>query len=161
MTDPREQLRHDPETEGETPSVDLGACVTGLVNAVSKGMAEEVEPYGLSPIEFSLLKACRAAGECTATELAAVLPVDASRVSRLVTRLVDRGLLVRRRLRNDRRIVMLRLSGQGDELTALLNGRIRQYDSRLTEDIGEEEMSVFESVTLKILANYSTMQSSQ
>ena len=161
MTDPREQFPVKPESEGQASHVDLGACVTSLASVIVKGMAEVVEPHGLTPMEFSLLRACMSAGECTATELAAVLPVDASRISRLVTRLVDRDLLIRRRLRDDRRIVMLRLSDQGTELTNLLDGRIREYDARLTENIGMEEMSVFESVTLKILANHEAMLSSQ
>ena len=90
-------------------------------------------------------------GELTATELARVLPVDASRISRLVTRMVDRKLLIRRRLRHDRRVVMLRLSEDGNELTAELRRRVQAYYSTITENVSDEEMRVFRSTVFKML----------
>ena len=66
--------------------------------------------------------------------------------------------MIRRRLRNDRRIVMLRLSEQGRELTSLLDRRLAAYDARLIENIGEEELITFRSVILKILANQTAIE---
>ena len=137
--------------------MDLGKCVTGLVNVVAKGTADELDSYDLSPVDFSLLRLCLERGECTATELADELPVDASRISRMVTRMVDKDLLIRRRLRDDRRVVMLRLSPLGNELVRRLLERIQGFYGQLTDNIGDEDMGVFTSVTLKILANYDAM----
>ena len=100
-------------------------------------------------------------GDCTATDLARVLPIDASRISRIVARLVDMDLLVRRRLRSDRRIVMLQLSPEGRELTSNLYRRIREHEARLTDGISEEELSALASITAKILANHAAMESPQ
>ena len=141
--------------------MDLGGYATGLLNAVAKGMSDELRPYDLSPLEFSLLRACAEKRESTATELAVSLPVDASRVSRVVTRLVDKGLLVRRRLRSDRRIVMLRLSAEGDALTSRLHQRLLAYDAKLLANIPEEETRVFAAVISKVIANYESMQPPQ
>ena len=123
-------------------------------------MAEEVDPYGPSAVEFSLLKSCMGKGESTATELAEVLPVDASRVSRLVTSLVGKDLLVRRRLPEDRRVVMLSLSEMGKELVSTLNGYIQTRIAELVEGIADEDVSMFESVTRRILANHDSMKAS-
>jgi len=125
-----------------------------------RGMAEEADRYGLSAAQFSLLKSCLARGECTATDLVGLLPVDASRISRLVTSLVEKDLLVRRRLRNDRRVVMLRLSDKGKELTAEVARHIDSRNAGLVEDIAEEDLSVFESVILRMLANHEAARSS-
>ena len=130
------------------------------MSTVMRGIAEEVDRYGLSAAQFSLLKSCMARGECTATDLVGLLPVDASRISRLVTSLVEKNLLVRRRLRNDRRVVMLRLSDKGKELTAKLARHIDARNAGFVENIAEEDLRVFESVTLKILANHEAAQSS-
>lgn len=157
MTHP--QSRDDPDRTSEDPPADLEACVAGLVNAVDKGMAVEVAPYGLTSLEFSLLRHCLEE-ECTATHLAQILPVDGSRVSRLVTGLVEKGLVRRRRLRSDRRMVMLRLSDEGRELTSRIVESLKSYDALLTEGIGEEEMRVFVSVASRIIANHSAMQQS-
>ena len=143
------------------PLENLGVCVAGLVNAVDKGMAEETTPYDLSPLEFNLLRICMERGEHTATQLAEVLPVDASRISRVVTRLVNMGLLRRRRLRNDRRIVMLRLTERGNELTAQIDQRVQIYDAKLIEGVSEEEIRIFVSTTSKIMANYAALRQSQ
>ncbi|MDE2756832.1 MAG: MarR family transcriptional regulator [Acidobacteriota bacterium] len=133
--------------------------VADLVNAVEKGLAEEVAPHGLALQEFNLLRACyELARECTATELARLLPVDPARISRIVNTLVDNGLLRRRRTREDRRVVMLRLSEEGRELTSRILRDIRRYDAKLTEGVGADEMQVFLSVTAKIIANHAAMQ---
>ncbi len=144
----------------DKPSVNLGECVAGLINAVDKGMADEVAPYNLIPLEFGILRICLQRGECTATQLAEVLPTDASRISRMVTRLVNIGLLRRRRLRNDRRVVMLRLTEKGNELTFQVDQRVKTYDAKLVEGISDEEMQVFASITFRIISNYATLRRS-
>ena len=62
-----------------------------------------------------------------------MLPVDASRVSRIVTAVVDRGLLVRRRLPEDRRVVMLHLSEEGRDLTLRALGSMDAFVARLLD----------------------------
>lgn len=156
---PDAQRDNDPVGHTDEPPADLEECVAGLVNAVDKGMATEVAPYGLTPLEYSLLRHCLEE-ECTATHLAQVLPVDGSRVSRLVTGLVDKGLVRRRRLRSDRRVVMLRLSDEGRELTLRIMERMRGYDAMLTEGIDDEDLRVFASVSSRIVANHAAMQRS-
>ena len=139
-------------------SADLESCVAGLVNAVDKGIAAEVAPYDFTSLEFSLLRTCMETGECTATYLAQLLPVDPARISRVVTRLVDRGMLVRRRLRSDRRVVMLSLSDEGTEVASRILRRVHEYGDQLTTGISEEDMRIFADVTSQILANHAAMQ---
>ena len=147
------------QPRGSRPrSTDLEACVAGLVNAVDKGIAAEVTPYDFTSLEFSLLRTCMETGECTATYLAQLLPVDPARISRTVTRLVDRGMLVRRRLWSDRRVVMLRLSEDGNEVTSRVLRRVHEYGDQLTAGISEEELHVFADVTSRILANHVGIQ---
>ena len=142
----------------EGPPVDLGAYVADLVNAVDKGMADEVAPYDLSTLEFSLLRFCMERVECTATQVGEILPSDAPRISRMVSRLVDMGLLTRRRLRSDRRVIMLRLTEQGEELTSQLVRRVRVYEARLIENVSEEELRAFAAIASKIIANHTSLK---
>ena len=138
-------------------AADVGTYMMELLNAFEKGVAEETAVYDMTPVEFNLLRICLEEGECTATQLARMLPVDASRISRIVARLVDDGLLIRRRLRNDRRIVMLRLSEEGIELTSQMHLRVQAFDDKLTEGINETDMRTFASVAAKMLDNYSAI----
>ena len=121
-------------------------------------MAEEVEPYDLTHVEFSLLRACMKRQECTATELARLLPVDASRISRIVNTLVNLGLLRRRRLRSDRRTVMLNLTDEGRDLTIRLHERMQEYYVKLVEGISAEDLRILESATSTILSNYAAIR---
>ena len=158
MTDP--SSADDPNRRGDDLSATLGAEITDLFNALDKAMTQEVTPHGLTTLEYDLLWYCLE-GERTATELAQFLPVDGSRVSRLVTGLVDRSLLRRRRLRSDRRIVMLSLTDAGRETTSGIFENMRRYYAMLTEDIGAEEMRVFASVTARIVAKHAAVQRSE
>ena len=126
---------------------------------IYKGIAAEVAPYGISPIDVQVMMICLERRECTVTQLARLLPVDASRVSRLVTGLVDRGLLRRRRLRNDRRVVMLRLSPDGKRLTSELARKMRQYYAKVTDGFSERDMGRFAEIAMGIIANYEAMES--
>ena len=154
----REGSRHN---EAWTPSADLGECVAGLVNVVARGMADLVAPHGLIPLEFALLRLFLRQEEWTTTRLAQVLPVKVSRISRIVTKLVDRGLMRRRRPVNDRRVVFLTLTDEGRALTGELHRRVSEYEARLSEGVSEEEMEVLASAASKILANYSALSQPQ
>ena len=145
-------------TETETPAIDLGAHVTDLGIAVTRGISDILAPYGLFPVDFSLLRACQRMGECTATQLAEVVPTDPSRISRVVTKLVDLGLLIRRRLQDDRRMVMLRLTDEGTDLTSQLYGHTQAYYAALMEGIAAEDLRAFTSTTSRIKENYHRLE---
>lgn len=151
-----------PDRRAEFLQTDLRGSIDGLLNAFYQGTSKEAARYDLTAHEFNLLSAClRRKEECTATELARVLPVDASRISRIVTILVNRGLLKRRRLPSDRRVVMLSLSEEGVELTTRILRRIHRNSARLMEGIDEDEIHVFTSVVSRIVTNHDAIQSSE
>ena len=127
--------------------------VSKLVNAVDKGLAAELAKYDMVPLEFLLLRSCREMGECTATQLGGLLPMDPSRISRLVTRLVNLGYLRRRRLANDRRVVMLRLTPQGQAVLEQVGEVIGHYIEALIVGIRPSEMNSFLSTASRIAAN--------
>ena len=155
-------LTGSPETPGSpTPAAgwfDLGAHVSDLANALQKGAEQAAEPHGLIPAEVMLLAACGRLEECTASQLAPLLPVDASRVSRLVNGLVERGLLRRRRIRSDRRLVMLRLSPEGHEVTTAVAANLDAYYARLVEGLSEGQMRAFAETAQAIAANFEEMR---
>ena len=142
------------ETRDRTPPSDLGTCVTGLVNALARGMAQIVAAHGLTHIDFALLRLFLEVDEWTTTGLAEVLPLAPSGISRSVTKLVDKGLIRRRRLLSDRRVVILTLTDQGLALVQELHRRVQAYDSTLCEGVSDEEMAAFASVSSRVMANY-------
>ena len=112
-----------------------------LVNTVSRGVNRAAAAFNLTPLEFALIRLFLVDLEWTATELAHMLSVNASVMSRAVTKLVDRGVLHRRRPRKDRRVVLLKLTEEGVALGLELHERAHSLyvDSGLYNDLIEVE----------------------
>ena len=132
--------------------------MTGLANAVARGTVVLMVPNGLIPLDFALLRLFLEREEWTTTQLAEALPVNVSRVSRVVTKMVGMGLMRRRRRRSDRRVVALALTEEGKALALELHRRVQAYDARLSVGVHEEELAVFASVLSKVMANYTALQ---
>ena len=158
MTGPPEQTQRNPDP-GAGLQPDLGRFVSTLAQAVDRGITREMASHDLLPMDVHLLVICQDKGECTATELAQLLPVDAARISRLVNGLVERGLILRRRPRTDRRVVMLRLSPEGEMLTAEVSRRMQEFYAGLTRGLNEQELQAFADAALHIIANHEAMAS--
>ena len=147
---------HDRRT-GEL-SARLGIDIFDIFNALDKALVQRAAPYGITNSEYALIWHCLE-GERTATQLAQVLPMDGSRISRVVTDLVEKGLLRRRRTREDRRIVMLSLTNKGLELASQIFQNMKRHYAAITEGISEEDLRTFMSVKSRILAKYASMES--
>lgn len=143
----------------EDPPADLNDAVAALVNAVRTAAKSVLDRHGLTLVEFSLLRYC-SVEQRTATELAQLLPIDGSRVSRVVAGLADRGLLRRRRLRSDRRIVMLTPSDEGLEVVSGIGEALRDLNITLTRGVSGDEMRVFLEVASRIVANHAELRGS-
>ncbi len=112
-------------------------------------------------MDYALLRLFLRREQWTATQIAEMLPVKTSRVSRLVSKLADMGLMRRRRHRNDRRVVFLTLTCEGETLTQDLFQKIESYEATLLEGVSDKEMSAFASTTSIVLANYGRLMSEE
>ena len=144
-----------PETSnGES----LEEHVASLLAAVERGMAEVLAPYDLIALEFKMLKHCLRNEECTATQLADVLPTDPARISRLVNGLVEKRFLSRRRLTSDRRIVMLSLTEEGRQRTLESDGAIQEFFDALSQGLTVEALGAFVSIAVTMTTNYNALK---
>ena len=157
MTNVRDNSDDNQPGGAQMPLHSLGQCAAALLNAVAKGVNRELASHGLTSMEFAMIRLFLTDKEWTATELAQVLPVEVSAISRMVSKLVDRGLLSRRRPRSDRRVVLLRLTDRGREVGLELHESVHAYEDRLIEGIHPQELETFHSVIGKIMANSSAI----
>ena len=144
----------------ETPLHSIGQHAKALVNAVARGLDREAAAYDLTPTEFAAVRLFLIDLEWTATELSEMLSVDASSMSRAVSRLVDRGVLRRRRPREDRRLVFLKLTEEGVALGLELHKRAHSHEGRLTRGISPEDLEVFLATIRRIVANHAALKES-
>ncbi|HLO36652.1 MAG TPA: MarR family transcriptional regulator [Candidatus Deferrimicrobium sp.] len=93
---------------------------------------------GISMTHLHILWVLDHHGDLTMGRLAELLDVSLSNASGLIDRMEERGLVERVRVPNDRRVVLVRSSAEGnrirDEIEALKQDRIRSILGRLGPD---------------------------
>jgi DNA-binding MarR family transcriptional regulator len=95
-------------------------------------------------------------GRCsTAGELARGYGIDASTVTRLLDRVEKRGLLLRKRSSDDRRIVRLELTRTGRELADRMPEIFVSVLERAVEGLTPEEVDILKRMLRQIHANCS------
>ena len=142
----------------ELPLDGLEQYATSLAKSVTRGLDRETAAYDLTPTEFAAVRLFHVDQEWTTTELTQMLSVNASAVSRVVNNLVNRGVLSRRRSREDRRMVYLKLTEEGVALGFELKERVHSYEERLTRGISSEDMETFLAVIRRIVANHASLE---
>ena len=133
----------------------LGSAVSELANVISALVRTEIDRCGLNSEEFAVLELFWEQSEWNATQLASRMQVDASRMSRLVTKMVDRRLLRRRRAKTDRRVVHLTLGQEGSRLIDELTERFETIDAELLKGVSSQELTSF-LATVHTVVNNST-----
>ncbi len=97
----------------------------------------------LTPLQFAALVKLRDLGEVSQNQLGRLTAVDAATMQGVIKRLLARGLISRRPDPDDRRRLILSLTGDGETLirTAVTAGRI--ITRRTLEPLTEAEQLVF------------------
>ena len=90
---------------------------------LNASLNEALKPSGISFTQYSVLRILRAEEDGVASSsIGGQMTTHDSDVTRLVDRLVKRGLVTRQRDAADRRVVKVRLTPAGKELVDRLNG---------------------------------------
>ena len=140
------------------PLHSIGQHAKALINSVSKGVGREAAAYNLTPTEFAVIRLLLIDQEWAPTELAQTLSVDASTMSRAVSKLVDRGVLRRRRPCKNRRMVLLKLTEDGVALGLELHERALAYEERLSQGIRADDLEICLATIKRILANHASRE---
>jgi DNA-binding MarR family transcriptional regulator len=99
--------------------------------------------YRLEGPYYGTLSRLGLAGQCTVTELAELLGLELSTVSRRVKALEDRGLVARETSPTDRRTSLLRLTAEGRSLFEALSDSWRQMLAEVLEGWDPFSIEVF------------------
>ncbi len=112
---------------------ELAEAVEPAIHALVTVWSQAVDGTGerISSTQLSVLHAVEAGADPTIGELAVALGIGISSVSRLCDRLEAAGLLARETAKHDRRVIHVRVSGQGSRLLAEIRGRRREELARI------------------------------
>ena len=143
----RSRSRH-PDIQRE-----LGHLVGTLASAMRTGLDRELAPFNVSSAQWAILEACHGGEADTLTGLSRVIPIDSASISRQVDRLVQAGLVYRRRSTRDRRRVRLSLTDAGKRLVPELAQRVEANNAKFLAGIGEREQEAVLRTIRRMLEN--------
>jgi DNA-binding MarR family transcriptional regulator len=104
--------------------------------------ADVLKPYGLTPTQYNALRILRGSEPegLGRNEVRDRLVSPVPDASRLLDRLVELGLVVRTRGREDRRVVVARITRAGLDLIAPLDGVLERLHRRQLGHLGERKL---------------------
>jgi MarR family transcriptional regulator, organic hydroperoxide resistance regulator len=140
------------------PALSLGDYLPYLVNRLGSIIAERfgeeaLAPHGLSIAVWRVMAALSASGSQRQIDLAELTSIDASTLSRLVTRLVRLGLATRTRSASSNREVIVALSAKGSALVARLIPLAKAIEADASAGLSAEELAVLKRSLRRMYAN--------
>ena len=136
MPDP--ELRVDPPV-ADAPPRSVGFLLSQLGFFTSKGFMEALDPLGIGPREFLLMRFVAASDGQSQQALAERLAVPPSRMVALVDHLEDAGLVERRPDPQDRRVRGLFLTRKGRGVLKRASEVAIEHETRLCAGINRDE----------------------
>jgi DNA-binding MarR family transcriptional regulator len=115
--------------------------------------AETLAPHRLSIAAWRVLAVLAANGRQRQIDLADLTSIDASTLSRIVTRLVRLGLVTRTRSATSNREVAVALSAKGSAVMARLIPPAREIEADANAGISPEELAVVKRCLRRMYAN--------
>ena len=110
----------------------------------------------LTPRQFAVLAAVSNSDEPSQTTLVEMTGIDRSTLAEIVRRLVSRGLLARRRTRQDARMYAVRLTADGQAVLKKAEPAAKATDTRLLSAIPQGERQVFIQALNRIVRTISS-----
>jgi DNA-binding MarR family transcriptional regulator len=147
-----EELRVEPPVAEQAPR-SVGFLISQLGFFSSKGFMEALEPVGIGPKEFLLMRFVDSAQGQSQQALAERLGVPPSRMVALVDHLEDSGLLERRPDPEDRRVRGLYLTRRGRGALERAAKIAIDHETRLCAGIDREEREQLIDLLQKLQAS--------
>jgi MarR family transcriptional regulator, organic hydroperoxide resistance regulator len=140
------------------PSLNLSDYLPYLVNRVGTVIADQfgeeaLARHGLSIAMWRVMAALSANGSQRQIDLAELTSIDASTLSRLVTRLTRTGLATRTRSASSNREVVVALSAKGSALMAQLIPLAKAIEADANAGLSPEELSALKRALRRMYAN--------
>ena len=125
-----------------TRSEEAAVALMRTADMIRRAVAGVVEPAGITPQQYNVLRILRGAGDAglPTLEIAERMIEETPGITRLIDRLETKGLVSRERCATDRRQVFCRISAAGLDLLAHLDAPIRQADTDALQSLGNQDL---------------------
>ena len=140
------------------PALKLDEYLPYLVNRVGTIIADQfgaeaLAPYRLSIAMWRVMAVLASNGGRRQIDLADLTSIDASTLSRLVTRLARTGLVTRARSASSNREVVVNLTAKGRMIVGRLIPIAREYEKAATAGLTASELAVLKGCLRRVYGN--------
>jgi len=129
---------------------ELDSCFDGFQRVMMRNMAPPATEVELSPQDGRALVALSGRGPIAMTDFSEVLGVPLSTATRMVERLIEKGLAIRSRIEGDRRVVRVELSDEGKSLNEKFAEHRRAMGRVMLSPLTHGEREIFIELMTKI-----------
>jgi DNA-binding MarR family transcriptional regulator len=125
-----------------TRSAEAVVALMRTADMVRRSVANVVEPAGITPQQYNVLRILRGAGEAGLPTLgiAERMIEETPGITRLIDRLEFKGLVIRERCKTDRRQVFCRITPQGLDLLNQLDTPLQKADEAALQSLGHHDL---------------------
>ena len=114
--------------------------------------ARSIGEIGITARQFVVLSVVESIEDPSQTALCEISGIDRSTLADIVRRLVSRGLLSRRRTRQDARMYAVRLTPEGKDVLERALPIAKKVDDMLVESLSAEQREQFSAFLLKVVS---------
>jgi DNA-binding MarR family transcriptional regulator len=115
----------------------------------------------MTPRQFAVLKAVEGSTEPSQTTLVDMTGIDRSTIADIVRRLVERGLVARKRTRRDARMYALKLTAKGNAALRSAEPAARSTDEKLLAALAPGERHAFIDALARIVKTIGPISSAR
>lgn len=126
----------------------MRAILTGMRSEIDRRMVG----VGLTDAQWAPMLFLHTGDACTAAELARCCMQNAAGMTRLLDRLEAKGLIVRRRSRDDRRVIHIELTEDGRQAVEVVPALLREVNQLAMQGFSEQEVAQFKGYLQRILS---------
>jgi DNA-binding MarR family transcriptional regulator len=143
----------DPAPASAVADPSLGYLIRYAHRAFVKALAQELEPHGISPGEWSALRVLWMREGLTQVELAERMRVEKASLTGVLNSLEGKGLIARARNLDDRRKINLRLTPAGRKLETRLIACAHAINEKATRGLPPAQVGEVRALLTAFIAN--------
>lgn len=119
----------------------------------AEALDRELAPFEINATQFMILATLVSGDAKSASALCKRVAYDPGAMTRMVDRLVRKGLIRRNACPDDRRMLYLQLTDEGKALYPELHARAQTVQNRFRRGFADTEVEQFEALLQRTLAN--------
>jgi DNA-binding MarR family transcriptional regulator len=139
--------------DGYTADASVGYLMRRVLGLIGQAVDRRLSPQGLTNAQWGPLYKIRHYQATTVAELARQIQTDTGAMTRLLDRLEGKGLCRRVRSTQDRRVVQIELTAEGERLADMVPGVLSEVLNAHLAGFSEAEWQTLKGYLRRMVAN--------